>query len=164
VNHRDTEATEEEERRIRKILTFLLLCVFPVSSVPLWFKSPGSLSNPVAGVLRLRGAMVVMDIRSRLMAVCCLTLEGTMYASILWGDRKKATGDVETLWQRVAAQPGLVTAYVLANVADMQDGLVLSIWESEEAFDAYAASSLRADVEAVGALDRKNYHVLRATV
>jgi heme-degrading monooxygenase HmoA len=77
---------------------------------------------------------------------------------------KKATGDVETLWQRVAAQPGLVTAYVLANVADMQDGLVLSIWESEEAFDAYAASSLRADVEAVGALDRKNYHVLRATV
>jgi heme-degrading monooxygenase HmoA len=87
-----------------------------------------------------------------------------MYASILWGDRKKATGDVETLWQRVAAQPGLVTAYVLANVDNMQDGLVLSIWESEEAFDAYAASSLRADVEAVGALDRKNYHVLRATV
>jgi hypothetical protein len=111
VSHRDTEATEEEERRIRKILTFLLLCVFSVSSVPLWFKSPGSLSNPAAGVLRLRGAMVVMDIRSRLMAVCCLTLEGTMYASILWGDRKKATGDVETLWQRVAAQPGLVTAY-----------------------------------------------------
>jgi heme-degrading monooxygenase HmoA len=87
-----------------------------------------------------------------------------MYASILWGDREKATGDVEALWQRVAAQPGLVTAYVLANVDNRRDGLVLSIWESEEAFDVYAASALRADVEAVGALDRKNYHVLRATV
>jgi heme-degrading monooxygenase HmoA len=87
-----------------------------------------------------------------------------MYASILWGDREHATGDVEALWQQVMAQPGLVNAYVLANVEDMREGLVLSVWESEEAFNHYAASTLREQVESVGALDRKNYFVLRAAV
>lgn len=87
-----------------------------------------------------------------------------MYASILWGDRENATGDIDALWRQVTSQPGLVTAYVLANVAEARDGLVLSIWESEAAFDAYSATTLRAEVEAVGALDRKNYYVLRATI
>lgn len=87
-----------------------------------------------------------------------------MYASILWGDRENARGDIDALWQQVTSQPGLVTACVLANVEDIRDGLVVSIWESEEAFDAYAATTLRTDVEAVGASNRKNYHVLRATV
>jgi len=57
-----------------------------------------------------------------------------------------------------------VTAYVLVNAEDGREGLVMSVWESEEAFSTYAASTLRADVEAVGALDRKNYFVLRATI
>jgi heme-degrading monooxygenase HmoA len=87
-----------------------------------------------------------------------------MYASILRGDRERATGDVEGLWKRVTEQPGLVVAYVLANVADLSDGMVLSIWESEEAFNTYAISDLRAQVEAVGALSRTNYFVLRATI
>lgn len=87
-----------------------------------------------------------------------------MYASILWGDRENAKGNIDALWQQVTSQPGLVTAYVLANVEEMRDGLVLSVWESEEAFDAYAASTLRTEVEAVGALDRKRYYVLRATI
>jgi heme-degrading monooxygenase HmoA len=87
-----------------------------------------------------------------------------MYASIIRGNRENATGDVDALWQQVTSQPGVVTAYILANVDDMRDGLVLSIWESEEAFEAYAASTLRAAVEAVGVLDRKNYYVLRATI
>jgi heme-degrading monooxygenase HmoA len=87
-----------------------------------------------------------------------------MYASILWGDRERATGDIDALWRQVTAQPGLVAAYVLANVEEMRDGLVLSVWESEEAFNRYAASALRAQVESVGALDRKNYFVLRAAV
>lgn len=87
-----------------------------------------------------------------------------MYASILWGDRENAKGDIDRLWQAVKSQPGLVTAYVLVNAEDARDGLVMSIWESEEAFGVYAASTLRADVEAAGALDRKNYFVLRATI
>lgn len=87
-----------------------------------------------------------------------------MYASILWGDRERATGDVDALWQQVTAQPGVVAAYVLANVDDVRDGLVLSVWESEEAFNRYAASTLRERVESVGAPDRKNYFVLRAAV
>jgi heme-degrading monooxygenase HmoA len=87
-----------------------------------------------------------------------------MYASILRGDREHATGDVDALWRQVTEQPGLVVAYVLANVADLTDGMVLSIWESEEAFNAYATTDLRVAVEAVGALDRTNYYVLRATI
>jgi heme-degrading monooxygenase HmoA len=87
-----------------------------------------------------------------------------MYASILRGDRKRATGDLEPLWRQVTEQPGLVVAYVLANAEDTRDGIVLSIWESEEAFNAYATTDLRALVEAVGALDRTNYYVLRATI
>ena len=87
-----------------------------------------------------------------------------MYASILWGDRENAKGDIDALWQAVTSQPGLVTAYVLVNAEDGREGLVMSVWESEEAFSTYAASTLRADVEAVGALDRKNYFVLRATI
>lgn len=87
-----------------------------------------------------------------------------MYASILQGDRENATGDIDALWTQVTAQPGLVTAYILAYVEDMREGLVLSIWESEEAFNTYAATMLRAQVEAVGALGRKNYYVLRATI
>lgn len=87
-----------------------------------------------------------------------------MYASILRGDRERATGDVDGLWKQVTEQPGLIVAYVLANVTDLTDGMVLSIWESEEAFNAYAITGLRAQVEAVGALDRTNYYVLRATI
>jgi heme-degrading monooxygenase HmoA len=87
-----------------------------------------------------------------------------MYASILRGDRERAVGDVDGLWKQVTEQPGLVVAYVLANVVDLSDGMVLSIWESEEAFNAYAVSQLRAQVEAVGALSRTNYYVLRATI
>ena len=37
-------------------------------------------------------------------------------------------------------------------------------WESEEAFNAYVATDLRTLVEAVGALDRTNYYVLRAAI
>ncbi len=87
-----------------------------------------------------------------------------MYASMLHGDRERAHGDIEALWQAVTAQRGLVTAYVLASVDDPNDGLVLSIWESEEAFNAYTASGLRASVEAAGVLGRKNYYVLRAAI
>jgi heme-degrading monooxygenase HmoA len=87
-----------------------------------------------------------------------------MYASILRGDRERATGDIEGLWKQVTEQPGLVVAYVLANAADLTDGMVLSIWESEEAFNTYAITELRTAVEAVGSLDRTNYFVLRATI
>ena len=87
-----------------------------------------------------------------------------MYASILHGDRAHAQGDIDTLWQAVTSQPGLVTAYVLASVDNQTEGLVLSIWESEEAFNMYATSALRGEVEAVGALGRKNYYVLRAAI
>jgi heme-degrading monooxygenase HmoA len=87
-----------------------------------------------------------------------------MYASILWGDRENAKGDIDRLWQEVTSQEGLVTAYVLANVDDLSDGLVMSVWESEEAFAAYADSTLRTEVESVGAVARKNYFVLRAAI
>jgi heme-degrading monooxygenase HmoA len=87
-----------------------------------------------------------------------------MYASILRGDREGVSGDVDTLWKQVMEQPGLVVAYVLVNAEDLTDGMVLSIWESEEAFNAYAVTDLRIAVEATGALDRTNYYVLRATI
>ncbi len=89
-----------------------------------------------------------------------------MYASILRGDRERASGSaaIDTLWRAVTTQPGLVVAYVLANAADPRDGMVLSIWESEDAFAAYAEMTLRDDVEATGATGRTNYYVLRATI
>lgn len=87
-----------------------------------------------------------------------------MFASILEGDREQTREDIDALWQQVVAQPGLVTAYVLASVDDPRDGLVLSVWESEDAFNAYADSALRADVEATSALTRKNYYVQRAAL
>lgn len=103
-------------------------------------------------------------VRCLLSAVCCLLRRGRCTPASYGEDRENAKGDIGALWQQVTSQPGLVTAYVLANAEDGRDGLVMSIWESEEAFDAYAATTLRAEVEAVGALDRKNYYVLRATI
>lgn len=70
-----------------------------------------------------------------------------MYSYIL---RLHAPADTQSdeFFKRFKQTPGLLHAYNLQGVEDPEDGVVVTIWESRDAADAYLQrSDLRKDVD-----------------